>query len=134
MDGRDERKHPINSWSTAVARLPHHADHLQPAEDLFHALPRPLAHRITGMPRRPAIERTGPRGVLGDVGRHLQSAQRLHEGPGIVRFLGADGHAVLREAADGRSHAVSRSACPVARVTSVSTTNPCRFSISTWPR
>src|SRR5271169_4064487 len=57
---RSERKHPADSIDSAVAQLVQKADRLLPAEDLFHALARPLTDGVPGVPGRAPIDRTPP--------------------------------------------------------------------------
>src|SRR5215471_16965060 len=63
---RGEEKLPVHAGPAAMAELAQPADGFHPAEHFFNARPGDLADRISGMTRRPAIERATLR-VQGNV-------------------------------------------------------------------
>src|SRR5258705_562369 len=53
-----EAKYPVDAALAAVPRLPQQGDGLQPAEDLFDALPLSLADHVAAVTSRSAVDRT----------------------------------------------------------------------------
>src|SRR3990172_2990113 len=107
----DEGEPPTHFLQTSQLHLLQQANHLHPAERLFHALAFLLADGIPRVPRRASVNRARPAcRVLRHVRRGL---------PGIFAAI---------------SKAASRSAVPSACVTIAFISNPLRFSISTCPK
>src|SRR5439155_26383632 len=68
--GEGEGEHPVHPAGAPVPRLAHQSDGLEPAEDLFDALPPTLAHRIAGVASGATVDPAGAvRGVLRHVRR-----------------------------------------------------------------
>src|SRR5262244_2813294 len=76
VDRGREGEHPAHPPHAPMPGLPEQRDRLEPAEDLFHALPALLADEVPGMSGGPLIERTRPGSrVLRDVRGDRVSAQ-----------------------------------------------------------
>src|SRR5262245_34851685 len=86
VGGQREGEHPVHPRNSTVSRLPHHADRLQPAEDLFDPLPLPMADQVCGMPCRSTVDRTITF-LLRDVGHHILVPQGLQERSDVVAFV-----------------------------------------------
>src|SRR5437016_3062719 len=81
-----------------VTQLATPADHLQPAEDLLHPLTNTLAGGVAEMSDGAAVDPAAALGidVLGDVGRHLESAAAGDEVAGVVVLIGTQREPPLR--------------------------------------
>ena len=89
-----EGEQPPDPADAAVADLVQQGHRLHPAEHLFDPLALLLADRIAGMPGRPRIGRTGAAGgVLRDMRREAERAERRDEAAGVVALVGAQGGA-----------------------------------------
>src|SRR5206468_7671704 len=88
VDRQAEHEHPADAPPTAVARLPHQSDRLEPAEDLFDPLALLLTHLVAGVARGASIDRTRTvRGVLGHVRGHPEHAQGPDEVATVIGFI-----------------------------------------------
>src|SRR3990172_10311899 len=110
-------EHPSHSFQASKPRLAHQGHGLEPAEDFFHSLAFPLAHRVARVPGGALINRTAarPSRVLRPMGRDLQLTQRgdllasviilvasQSEAPSLPLALGPD-HLQRRPAAGNAS-------------------------------
>src|SRR5437016_3449028 len=92
--GEGEGEHPVHPAGAPVPCLAHQSDGLEPAEDLFDALPPTLAHRIARVTGGAAVDRAGAvRGVLRYVRRHAEQPDCGDEVPRVVPFAGPERHA-----------------------------------------
>src|SRR6185312_12088807 len=119
-----------------MACLAEHANRLHPAEDLFNALSFALADLISGVTSGASVDgaAAGPFFVLRHMRRYLQFPHYGYQVFGAVCLVGGDGHPFCSFDASAISIAASRSAVPLGCSSSVSTTNPLRFSIRTLPQ
>ena len=118
---RGEGEDPIDERTAAMVELAQHADRLHPAEDLLHELPLPLAD---GVARHAAScgRRSRCRRGLGVLRHVRRDAQRAAASCTKSRVSYSLSPPIVIAAASGSSpsisSAASRSAVPVAAVTS----------------
>src|SRR6266436_5124882 len=92
IGGERKREHPVDQGRPSMPRLPHHADCLQPPEDLLHPLALPLAHLISGMACGATIDRAPTtRGVLRHVWSHPVLAHGRHKATRVESFVASQG-------------------------------------------
>src|SRR6516225_1144117 len=108
---------------------------LGPAEHLLNGLAHPPTDRIARVAGRSTVDCRPPvRRVLRDMRRHIVLAQIGDEAGHIIGLVGTERDPVIARSGRTISSAAARSAVPVAKVNSVSTTRACRFSIRTCPK
>src|SRR5712692_11454850 len=94
--GDREGEHPRHPLQTAMTKLSQSANGLQPTEDLFHALPLPLANLVSRVARSPPVDGTASVFVvLGDMRCDVQCAPVIDQRGGVIVLIAADGHAAL---------------------------------------
>src|SRR6266536_5694063 len=92
IGGERKREHPVDQSCPSMSRLPHHADRLQPTEDLLHPLALPLAHLISGMACGATIDRAPTRrGVLSHVWSHPVLAHGRHKATRVESLVASQG-------------------------------------------
>src|SRR5207245_1479451 len=86
--GEGEGEHPVHPAGASVPCLAHQSDGLEPAEDLFDALPPTLAHRIAGVAGGAAVDRAAAvRGVVRHVRRHAEEPDGGDDVRRVVPFV-----------------------------------------------
>jgi len=120
---------------TDVAQLASTGDRLHPAEGFLDSFANAQADHVARVRRGACVDRAAPvGGVLGHVRGHAQRATAGDEVPGGVVVLAGT---VRRRARCGNRRskvsAVSRSASPVAALSSMSTISALRCSMGRWP-
>ena len=101
------------------------SDGLDPGEHFFDALAYALAQRISLARRQRVVDVGAPtRLVAGDVRRCPGGLAESNELGRVVALVGANGDPPPVRPASSIASAASRSASPVARLTSPSTTSP----------
>src|ERR1700719_1060302 len=76
-----EAHDPVDEAAAAMPELAQQPHGLHPAKGLLDQFPAPLTDRVTGMARRPSIDRaTPPNRVLRDVGRDAHPAHGADPG------------------------------------------------------
>src|SRR5665213_48038 len=118
-----------------VAQLASAGDRLHPAEGFLDSFADAQAGHVAVVPSGPSVDGAAPvAGVLGHVRGHLQGAAAGDE---ARRVEPLSPPTVRRRARAGsrasRVSAVSRSAYPVAEVSSMSAISALRFSMRRWP-
>src|SRR5205823_4777647 len=96
---------PIDEFAAAMPQLPQTAHRLHPAKHLFNQLALPLANRIAGMSRRPAVN--GTVGLLCDMRGDFELAHLGHERGDVVVLVAGAGSASLRRKLFRLAHASS---------------------------
>jgi hypothetical protein len=88
VDGCREGEQPADSRHAPEFDLAQQSHRLQPAEDFFHPFALLLMHSIAGVPRGPAINRTGTVcRMLGHMGHDLHRLQILDELMGVIVLI-----------------------------------------------
>ena len=128
-----EGEQPADPGGAPVSGLAKAARGLHPAERLLDALADPLAERVAGMARDPAVDRRAARGVLRDMRRDVEDTDGGDEVRGIIALVGAECGRWRPVWPASMAPAAARSAVPVAAVSMASTSSPLWFSMSRWP-
>jgi len=132
-----EGEDPIHQYRAAMVELAQQSDGLHPPEGLFDQLSFSLTDRVSGVTRRAAIDRAaatiGLR-ILRDVRRDIQLARLSDKVARVVVLVAAERRSTPIRQIPSIVSAASRSAVPVAAVTSASTIKPCRFSVRRCPK
>src|SRR3954469_22002502 len=130
LGNSDEARGEVGALDSLEAGLAEETHRLRPAEDLLDAFPDALTDRVPRMPRRAAIKRGAMSIDHGNVRRDVALSACLDE---IERVIAGSPASVIGcepgRCSSSICSAASRSAVPLARVTSRSTISPLRFSI-----
>lgn len=97
----------VDPFDAAIRGLPNPADGLAPAEVLFDSLANHLADAITGVPRRPSVDRAAAlmRVVARDVRRHFARSAIPHKVAHVVTLVGTERLGVTTR------HAIEQAQC-----------------------
>src|SRR5262249_60593380 len=88
VDRQPEGEHPADAANPSMPGFAEERHRLGPAEDLFDELPLALTRRVAGMSGRPTIDRTpAARGLVGDVGRDSERAERRDKAPHVLALV-----------------------------------------------